>query len=354
MTSAIVYRRYPWENTWEDITSSLSVSNFDIEERVNGAGICTLSVGNARRWAERALFPGINLRVYLKTVSGQTFEKPDFEGYIPPDFQQTVIGIESQMDIPIVGYYDLFGRTQNRFKFLNNNNVVSVMHMMNEQVLRRHGSVDIEPYMTFAGQYTPPYLAKVSKYDTDCKQIVVNMRKEMMDDTDPIFPRFFHITCTPQGGLKKPLLALRREPSLEGTPFLTIPSKSILNIASDNTNTMLTSVIIGNDNWSSRYSNWNTMHKYFLVDKDIKDSANDGLDSSYQKTPEINRYRNIGRSITVRLAGLQQIPLLSRINFDSDENELQGNSIVYGRHVTRSGSIQTELLVRNLPDRSIT
>jgi len=347
MSNAIIYRRFPWENSWDDITDKLSVSDFDIEEQVNGAGVATLSVGNARRWAERAIFPGMQMKIYIKSPDGGVFNRPDFEGYVPPDFQRSVIGIESGMEIPVVGYYDLWNRTFNQHKGLNGLNIVSAMSLLNKQVERQSGV----PYMDFAGFYVSSGLAEVSSANDTCKSICIKMRKKMFDNLDPFNPRFFHLLTTPREGNYKPLMSLRREPKITDSPIYTIEGSQLLNIDSEKSNTMLTSVLIGDsDTWFRRVDNADYVHKHFRVMKNIQDGDGGGYKSSYEKSPELIRFANIGRSITVTLHGLHQIPLLSLIDFNSDEEELQGNSIVYGRRVNRSGSIRTELLLRNLPD----
>jgi len=350
-TNAIIYQRYPWSNNWEDITDNLRIEEADIEERVNGAGICNLTISNIDRWAERTIRPGFMYRVILKTPSGHTFPRYDFEGIIPPDFITSRIGIESDVCLPIVGYYDMFSRTQN-IRNLNGANIISAMALLNAQVTRGSG---VE-YMKFAGEVRGVDNVRVPvdmNMDANCKTLMENIRTLIYDETDSIYPRFYHLMTVQLQN--QPSLILRREPDIHGTPDIIIEPDYVIDVSREDTNNLITSVIIGNKvNWDLRYQNQNFIDKFGRFEIRSEDNEDDGgLKSSYLKTRKLVRNQFIPSSNKVKLAGHWQIPLLSLVEFNSDEPGLAKNSIVYGRRINRSGSTTTELLLRNLPDETL-
>jgi hypothetical protein len=343
-----IYRRYPWSGeSWVDITANLSVMDIDIESRVNGAGIATIKLGEAQRYAERALNPGYHFKIFHKSPDGNDFDRPDFEGYIPPDYMPFIVGIESQIDLPIVGYYDIYGRTQNRHNHLQGMHVVSAMDLLHKQVLKPDGT----NFMDFAAECQFTELVPDNfKHVSDIKIAMEALRMLMVDETNPLFPRFYHFVTVPTS-TGSPILTLRKEPDITGTPHFTINSEDVLRVVGDTTNKFLTSVIIGEENgWSRRYGHQNFRDKFFTIDRDIRSKDDYGLDASYKKTYELLRGRDLGKTLTVTLTNRQQIPLLSLIDFDSDEEELQGNHIVYGVRENRTTTLRTELILRNLPD----
>lgn len=356
--NAVIYLKYPFETTWTDISSKICVTDFDIEERVNGAGIATLSLSNADRWAERALRPGFQLRIYIKPPSEEQYARPDFEGYIPPNYLPSVTGIGTSLELPIVGYFDHHLRRFNRLKYLHGMQTISAMALLNDQVRRQQGS----KYLGFAAEGNPTYLVPENmKLDRYIASIMHELRMGMIDESDPLFPRFFHFVTIFAGStsISEPHLVLVKEPDINGTPLYTMNGRYIMDIEVEMTDSLLTSVIYGSPDkerkWTSRYTHENFHDKISLVEEDIRGKKEDGgLDSSYMKSISLLRYKSFGQSTTVKLTGMFQIPLLSLINFvNTDEDELKGNHIVYGKRLNRSGTITTELLLRNLPDEKI-
>ena len=354
--NAIIYLKYPFETTWADISSDIIVTDFDIEERANGAGICSLSLSNADRWAERALRPGYQLKVYIKPPSEHQYYRPDFEGYIPPDYLPSVTGIGTSLELPIVGYFDHFGRRVNRLRHLHGMQTISAMALLNDQVRRQQGS----KYLGFAAEGEPTHLVPDDlKLDRDIASIMHEMRIGMIDESDPLFPRFYHYITIFAGSpsISEPHLVLTKEPDINGTPLYTIDGKYIKDIEVEMTDSLLTSVIYGDPDriWTSRYTHENYHDKVSFIERDIIGKKKDGgLDSSYMKSIDLLKYKNFGQSTTVKLTGMFQIPLLSLIDFtNTDEDELKGNHIVYGKRLNRSGTITTELMLRNLPDEKI-
>jgi hypothetical protein len=343
--NAIIYRKLPFESNWVDITDKITVEDIDIEERINGSGICNLNISNVSRWGQRNIRPGFQFRVYLKTTDGRLYWKPDFEGTVPSDFVSSSVSVSSEFQLPLVGYYALYQTVQNRYN-LAGMNPVSALCLLNEQVAH----ITEGQYMNCSGELydNNTHLDEDFESDSNCKGIADRIRSILVDDIDPIFPRFTHITTIYNP--VKPTLFLRREPDINGVPDVIINEGNILSVSDDDTDTFLTSCIIGSDDWNRRYTNRNFAHKMAMYDSDIRTSEDNGLESSYQKTRELIRGHFLGKSIRVTLPGNWQIPLLSLVKFNSSEELLKGNQIVYGRRVNRSVSIQTELTLRNLPE----
>ena len=349
MSNIILYRKLPFESNWVDISSKLKIDKVDIEERVNGSGICSLMVSNASRWADRNVFPGQQYRIYLKTASEHQFWKPDFEGYIPKNYMNSNIGVSAQKEIPIIGYIKKFQDIRNRYN-LTGISVPSAVCLLNEQI--RH-PVQGNFMRVSAKMMETENVSEEVDMTNNCLDILESIRTGILDTVDTLFPRFYHYITTYTRTL--PLLRLVREPDIKGLyPDIVIDTDKILQIQVENTSDLLTSMINGdNSTWMQRYTNRTRQYYMDHYEEDNQDEVDNGYKSNLNKTKLLVRGKAIGKSTRVTLSGNHQIPILSLINIDTDMNGLTGNFIVYGKRISRELTTTTELLIRNLPDASL-
>ena len=107
MTNIALYLLYPQApSSSRDITDLVQVKSFEMEERVNGAGVLELTLGDADLWARNALYPGQQIYAFLYDENGSWYPKMTFRGYIKPDLkpQQTRAG-DNEMQLTVAGLY---------------------------------------------------------------------------------------------------------------------------------------------------------------------------------------------------------------------------------------------------------
>ena len=347
---ADIYMKYPFQSTWRDVTSHLKIPKILIDERINTAGICTLYIQNADEWAENGILPGFQFRIFVYDYE-RKFSKPDFEGYVPSDFNPHILGVKKEMELPVVGYYDKHSRIHYTGKELEKWNPISAMFYLNSLVTQPNGN----PWMEFQGEMSPnDVIGEGITYDINIKNVMREIMEAMIDSDDDFYPRNYHLVTTPQiDATKQPLLSLKKEPLLTDTPEIVIDWEDILHpVDVDDSDTFVSAAVIGEpENWSDKYRNENREYMQMKSEVDIRSKDDGGLKSGQDKGYTLYRTKDMGKSIMIRTKRKYQIPLLSSVSISNcPEVELQGNMIVYGKSTIKDNRHVTSLTLKSLPE----
>jgi hypothetical protein len=344
-----IYRKYPFDTNWVDISSIWRTDKIDIEERVNSPGIATLTVSNPLGSIGRSIFAGQMYKIWLETPDEHWNPKPDFEGYIPNNYMQNTTGVSSNMDISITGYLQKWADYRNRCD-IRNFWVPSAIGVLNSQI---YHPVQLN-YMDYAGQFLESINVKSDiKQEGDCLSIMKDIRESLFDYLDMTNPRFYHLVTSYRYN-QKPIIRLMREPSLTDTPQIILDPNMILQKDDEDTSDLLTSIILGDTaKWSIRFTNKIREKQMGIWETDAQSKEYSGLESSRKKSISLLRGRLVGKSTRLTISRNTQIPLLALVGIDDPIHDLNGNYIVYGKRICRDKSITTELLLRNLPDEML-